>query len=47
MEVYNENNKFKITKKMPRNYDEIFNELFDTYLNIPSCQVSILKHFFF
>ena len=30
---------------MPRFYDQIFNDLFDTYLNIPSCQVIIIHYF--
>lgn len=39
MKVYQERNKQKITSNFPRNYDKSFNKLFETYLNIPSCQV--------
>lgn len=38
MNVYTENDKYKITSSFPRTYDRLFNELFDTYLNIPSCR---------
>jgi len=38
METFTECDKYKMTKKMPRNYDKIFADLFETYLNIPNCQ---------
>ena len=41
METFTECDKYKMTKKMPRNYDKIFADLFETYLNIPNCQVNL------
>jgi hypothetical protein len=36
--VFVENGRNKITGSMPRSYDKLFAQLFDTFLNIPSCQ---------
>ena len=33
-----ETGRFKMTTSFPRSFDKLFNRLFDTYLNIPSCQ---------
>ena len=37
MNTYSENGKNKISCSIPRNFDKLFSSLFDTYLNIPSC----------
>ncbi len=37
MKTYNENGRNKTTNVMPRSFDKIFSNLFDTFLNIPSC----------
>lgn len=38
MNLFSEGNRNKMTSSFDRKYDPIFNELFDTFLNIPSCQ---------
>ena len=37
MNTYSENGKNKISSSIPRNFDKLFSSLFETYLNIPSC----------
>jgi checkpoint serine/threonine-protein kinase len=37
MKTFSEGGRNKITNNIPRQYDKVFAELFDTYLNIPSC----------
>jgi checkpoint serine/threonine-protein kinase len=38
MQTYLEGGRFKINSSMPRSYDDIFTQLFDTFLNLPSCE---------
>ena len=37
MKTYTNGEKNKITTSIPRNYDKIYTELFDHFLNIPGC----------
>ena len=37
MKTFVESDRFKITASIPRQFDKLFTKLFDTFLNIPSC----------
>lgn len=37
MNVYNENGRCRMSKSVPRSYDKLFTQMFDSFLNIPSC----------